>query len=80
MQEQKEAVKSVELIISEIAAQVQKDRSANGVHINTIKDYRWIFDQESSRMNQAIFNDQTDLIHESCLKTIATLIEILART
>ena len=80
MPEQKEALKNLEAILTEIAAQVQKNRQALNGSAKTIKDFRWLFDQESSCMNQAIFNDQTNQIHESCLKTIAVLIEILART
>jgi hypothetical protein len=45
-----------------------------------IKDLRRLFDQESSRLNQAIFNDQPDQVRESTLRTIAALLEILART
>jgi hypothetical protein len=46
----------------------------------TIKDFRRIFDQESAKMNQAIFNDHSDQIRETCLKTVVPLLEILTRS
>jgi len=80
MGDQKDTLKNLRAILEEIASVVEKNRQFTNESLKTIKDYRWIFDQESSGMNQAIFNDQTDQIHESCLKTIAALIEILTRT
>lgn len=80
MTEQKEVLKSLEAIFAEIVSQIQKNRQSQNGSVKTIKDFRWLFDQESSGMNQAIFNSQMDQIHESCLKTVATLIEILSRT
>ena len=47
----------------------------------SIKDFRRIFDQESSRMNQAILNDQpSEEIYQETLQTICILVEILSRT
>jgi uncharacterized coiled-coil DUF342 family protein len=67
-------------IIQEVIAAVQKERT-RGVPIDEkIKDLRWEFDQVSAKMNQAIYNNQTDMIHKTCLETIAVLIEMLARS
>ena len=46
----------------------------------SIRDLRWKFDQVSAKMNQAIYNNQREQIHESCLQTVTVLIEILARS
>jgi hypothetical protein len=43
------------------------------------EDLRRLFDQESSRLNQAIFNDQPDQIRESTIRSVVPLLEILAR-
>jgi len=80
MAEQKDTIKDLEALINEISTQVENSRPGYDASLKTVKDFRWLFDQESSKMNQAIFNSQTDQIHESCLKTIAVLVEILART
>lgn len=74
------ATRPLEQIIQEVIAAVQKER-ARGVPIDEkIKDLRWEFDQVSAKMNQAIYNNQTDLIHSTCLETVAVLIEMLARS
>lgn len=67
-------------IIKEVIGAVESAR-ALGLPVNQrIKDYRWEFDQVSAKMNQAIFNDQTEQIHNTCLETVAVLIEMLARS
>ncbi len=67
-------------IIKEVVAAVESAR-AQGLPVNQkIKDYRWQFDQVSAKMNQAIYNDQTDQIHKTCLETVTVLIEMLARS
>jgi len=80
MNEQKEALKNLEAILTEITAQIRTNRQIQNGTAKSIKDFRWQFDQESSLMNQAIFNNQLGQVHDSCLKTIAALIEILTRT
>jgi hypothetical protein len=46
----------------------------------TIRDLRWKFDQESAKMSQAIYNDHAEKIHETCLKTVSVLVQMLARS
>lgn len=73
--------RSLNEIIKEIQEAVEAARAAGGpVGPETIKDLRWKFDQVSAKMNQAIYNDQTDLIHKTCLETVAVLVEMLARS
>jgi len=67
------------VMLQEIEKSVLATRAA-GAPMGDIKDIRWRFDQTSAKMNQAIYNDQKDLIHDSTLKTIGLLIEILARS
>jgi hypothetical protein len=72
-------VRPLEAVLKEVEATVRRTRDA-GPCSDSIKDLRWQFDQTSAKMNQAIYNDQMDQIHDSTLKTIALLIELLART
>jgi len=67
-------------VLKEVEAAVGQMRANNGNVPQNLKDLRWTFDQISAKMNQAIYNDQTALIHDSCLQTIAVLIEMLARS
>lgn len=68
-------------ILKEIEKQVLENRTKHEDAHKTIKDFRRIFDQDSSRMNQAIFNDASqDEIYKETLRTVAVLIEILVRT
>lgn len=76
---QKQNIKSLNEIIKEIELKIIESRTKNPQDLD-IKDLRRIFDQESAKMNQAIFNDEFDKIHEPCLNTIVALIEILSRT
>ncbi|MGQ0645681.1 MAG: hypothetical protein ACT4O3_09340 [Elusimicrobiota bacterium] len=66
-------------ILNEIEKLVERNRAEQGAEL-TIKDYRRLFDQESGKMNQAIFNDQNEQIRETCMRTVAILVEILARS
>ena len=66
-------------IIKEVVTAVEAARASGLPASQKIKDYRWQFDQVSAKMNQAIYNNQVDQIHASCLATIAILIEILSR-
>lgn len=66
-------------VLKEIEAAVLDTRRA-GSPMDDIKDIRWHFDQTSAKMNQAIYNGQQDLIHDSTLKTVVLLIEILSRS
>ena len=70
--------------ISSVLKEVEKKVAENRANFDdsgkTIKDFRRIFDQDSSRMNQAIFNDApSEEIHLQTLRTISVLIEILVR-
>lgn len=74
------AIRDLRQILNELEKLVQSHRSAQGSEPLTIKDFRRIFDQESAKMNQAIFNDQHDQVREACLRAVLPLLEILART
>ena len=70
--------------LSSVLKAIEKKTLANRLRFNdsekTIKDFRRLFDQDSSRMNQAIFNDaSTEEIYNETLRTITMLVEILAR-
>ena len=79
MNELTEPRKNLESVFSEIKMEIEKERLALNGTPKSIKDFRKESDQESERMNEAIYNNQTDKIRKSCLKTIAALIEILSR-
>ena len=71
-------IKEISAVLSDIEKKVIENRSKPEDSSKTIKDLRRIFDQDSSRMNQAIFNDASqDEIYQETLRTISTLIEIL---
>ena len=67
-------------IIKEVVTAVEAARASGLPASQKIKDYRWHFDQVSAKMNQAIYNDQSEQIHKTCLETVAVLIEMLARS
>ena len=68
-------------VLEEIAQTVTQNRAKFDDSDKIIKDWRRIFDQDSSRMNQAIFNDAPqEEIHKETLRTVSILVEILART
>ena len=73
-------VRSLEEVLKEVSGAVSRERSATLGQNLGVKDFRWKFDQVSAKMNQAIYNDQLEQVHASCLETIVPLIEILART
>lgn len=66
-------------VLSDVKTAVEKLRQTENLSAENIKDLRWKFDQVSAKMNQAIYNDQSDQIHATCLATTAILIEILSR-
>jgi hypothetical protein len=68
----------LEAVLKEIDAAVRSARAA-GPGADNVKDLRWQFDQISAKMNQAIYNDQKDQIHDSTLQTVVLLIELLSR-
>lgn len=73
--------KELEPILKEIEKKVLENRAKHDDTGKTFKDFRRIFDQDSSRMNQAIFNDAShDEIYKETLRTIAVLVEILIRS
>jgi len=73
-------LKEIDSVLKEIEKKVLENRSQFDDTLKTIKDFRRIFDQDSSRMNQAIFNDDPiEEIHLETLRTISVLIEILSR-
>jgi hypothetical protein len=74
------AVRPLAVVLKEVEEAIQRERAAGAISDASIKDLRWKFDQVSAKMNQAIYNEQQDLIHNSTLQTVAVLIEILARS
>ena len=67
-------------VLKDVEKKVQENRGRFDDSNKTIKDFRRVFDQDSSRMNQAIFNDNPqEEIYLETLRTVSTLIEILAR-
>ena len=74
-------VKELSEVLQEIEKNVTEKRTQFDDSAKAIKDFRRIFDQDSSRMNQAIFNDHpAEEIHLETLRTISILVEILSRT
>lgn len=73
--------KELVAILKEIEKKVLENRAKHDDTDKTLKDFRRFFDQDSSRMNQAIFNDASEEeIYKETLRTVAGLIEILARS
>jgi hypothetical protein len=72
-------VKDIREVLDEVEKLAQAARAGHTGDL-TIKDLRRLFDQESSRLNQAIFNDQPQQIRESTLRSVIPLLEILARS
>lgn len=79
MDTQTPGVKELKEVLDEIERLALAARAENAEPLS-IKDLRRLFDQESSRLNQAIFNDQPDQIRESTLRSVIPLLEILARS
>ncbi len=67
-------------VLQQIKETIARERAMGDSLNYDIRDLRLKFDQVSAPMNQAIYNDQKELIHHSCLQTVAVLIEILARS
>ncbi len=72
-------VKEIREVVAEVEKLAQASRAGHSGEPLTLKDLRRLFDQESSRLNQAIFNDQPDQIRESTIRSVLPLLEILAR-
>ncbi|GEM_PF-2303677 len=72
---------SLNLVLKAIEKKVNENRAKYDDNNKLIKDFRRIFDQDSSRMNQAIFNDAShEETYQETLRTVSSLIEILTRT
>lgn len=72
-------IRALSQVLGDVKVAVEKLRRDENLSAQNIKDLRWKFDQVSAKMNQAIYNDQVDQVHASCLATTAILIEILSR-
>lgn len=74
-------LKEISFLLKEVEKKVIANRTKYDDSNKTIKDLRRVFDQDSSQMNQAIFNDAPfeEIYHET-LRTISILIEILLRS
>ena len=67
-------------VLKEVEKKVLESRSKFDDSQKNIKDFRRLFDQDSSRMNKMIFEDASDQeIYAETLRTISSLIEILSR-
>ena len=67
-------------ILKEVEKKVLESRSKYDDSEKAVKDFRRIFDQDSSRMNKMIFEEATEEeIYIETLRTVSSLIEILAR-
>ncbi|HOW28734.1 MAG TPA: hypothetical protein PK876_09585 [Elusimicrobiota bacterium] len=73
-------MRDLKAVLKEVEERVQENRGRQVDSESTVKDFRRSFDEESALMNRAIFNEETDRIRETCLKTVAALVEILSRT
>jgi hypothetical protein len=73
-------VKDIREVLDEVEKLAQSMRASHTGEPLTIKELRRLFDQESSRINQAIFNDQPQQIRESTIRSVVPLLEILARS
>ena len=80
MDTQMPGIRNVRAVLEELERLVDQARQSRSGVEPTIKDFRRMFDQESAKMNQAIFNDQQDQIRETCVKAVLPLLEILSRT
>lgn len=73
--------KTIAELLKEVEKRVMENRSNHNDSDKAIKDFRRIFDQVSSKMNQAIFNNApAEEIYQETLRTVSILIEILLRT
>lgn len=79
MNENTTEVKNIRDVLNELQRLVEASRQSQAGQPLTIKDCRFMFDQESAKMNQAIFNGQNDQIREACLRTVIPLLELLSR-
>ena len=76
-----EELKELAFVLKQVEKKIAENRTKYDDSGKTIKDFRRIFDQDSSRMNQAIFNDAPmEEVYTETLRTVCTLIEILSRT
>jgi hypothetical protein len=67
-------------VLQEVMGAVERARAKGYPADLKLKDFRWQFDQVSAKMNQAVYNDQSDSIHSTCLETVAVLVEMLSRS
>jgi len=73
-------LQTIASVLKEVEKQVQENRKKFDDSQKDVKDFRRIFDQDSSRMNKAIFEDAApEAVHLETLRTIAILVEILSR-
>ena len=67
-------------VLKDVEKKVLENRGKFDDSQKSIKDLRRIFDQDSSLMNKAIFEDApAEEVHLETLRTVAILIEILSR-
>ena len=72
--------KDISEILNDVEKRVQENRSKFDDTGKTVKDFRRVFDQDSSRMNQTIFNDAPqEEVYLETLRTVSILVEILTR-
>jgi hypothetical protein len=75
------AENGISIILKEVEKRVVQNRVNSGGSLRTLKDHRRSFDQDSSKMNQAIFNDAPiEEVYQGTLRAVADLVEILLAT
>ena len=79
MSETLPSVRGIRDVLNELENLVEESRGQRSGEPLTLKDFRRMFDQESAKLNQAIFNEQHDQVRETCLKSLLPLLEILSR-
>ena len=81
IQNHENGIKELSILLKEIEKKVLENRAHHDDSEKTIKDLRRIFDQNSSKMNEAIFNGYpAQEVYQGTLCTISILVEVMLRT
>ncbi len=76
-----EETRKISILFKEIEKRIAANRTKHNDADKTIKDFRRIFDHDSAKMNQAIFNQEArEEVYQETLQTVSVLVEILLRT
>ena len=75
-----QTLRDLQEIYQEVVRQTEKNRLRFDDSKKDIRDFRRIFDAQSAKMNQAIFNDEPPgKMRQEAVHTVSALFEILAR-